>query len=353
MKIFFALFLILVASCKPEVQTQTSGLKLLGYTTLPFDSKLDELPLGGFSGMISLDTKTYMAIIDDRSELGPARMVKLNIDFENNELKVKPVSTVILKENNQPYKLNTIDPEAIVLLGNDYAITSEGSYRGDLRSPPFINVYNQNGVFQRSIEFNRDRYIPESTGEMTKGIRPNLGFESLSLSPSGQYLFTVNEAALRQDSSEDYYDQNLVRLSKIDLKTNKTEEFAIKLDNIFNDKDNGQNGISDILAISNEEVLFLERAWISSIKKQVVKIFKVKLDSKALVTNIEKLTAETATLEKTLVLDFSELDQKPDNLEILCFGPMINENQTLIVASDNNFSKHQKNQFYLFEILSL
>ena len=70
-------------------------------------------------------------------------------------------------------------------------------------------------------------------------------------------------------------------------------------------------------------------------------------------TNIEKLTAETATLEKTLVLDFSELDQKPDNLEILCFGPMINENQTLIVASDNNFSKHQKNQFYLFEILSL
>ena len=303
--------------------------------------------------MIALNDKSYMAIIDDRSELASARMVKLDIEFKNNNLDVKPISTIILKENNQPYKLNTIDAEAIALIGNDYAISSEGSYRGDLRSPPFIKLYNQNGDYQKSIEFNKDRYIPESKGPMTKGIRPNLGFESLSLSPSGQYLFTVNEAALRQDANDDYYDENLVRLSRIDIKTNIAQEFAIKLDNVFHEKVNGQNGISDILAISNEEILILERAWISSIKKQVVVIYKVQLDDNALVTNIDKLSSQTQTLKKIKIFDFKDSEHKPDNLEILCFGPMINEHQTLIVASDNNFSKHQKNQFYLFEILSL
>ncbi len=353
MKIFFALFLILVASCKPEVHTQTSGLKLLGYSTISSETVLDKIPFGGLSGMIAINDKTYMAVSDDRSEYAPARMVKLEIDFKDSKLIVNPLENIILKENNESYKLNTIDAEAITKIGDHYAIASEGSYRDNLRSSPFIKIYDQSGVYQKSIPFNENRYVPEATGEMTKGIRSNLGFESLSTSPSGKFVFTVNEAALRQDAGEDYLEHNIVRLSKVDLQSNTAEEYAIKLENVFHDSDNGKNGISDILTLSDEEVLILERAWISSIKKQVVRIYKIKLEAKALVTNIEKLSAETVTLEKTLILDFSELEHKPDNLEILCFGPMINGHQTLIVASDNNFSKHQKNQFYLFEILSL
>lgn len=353
MKLFFVLVLVLISACKPEVQTQTSGLKLLGHTTISSETTLDKIPFGGLSGMVAINDKTYMAVSDDRSEYAPARMVKLEIDYKDSRLIVNPLENIILKENNESYKLDTIDAEAITKIGDLFAIASEGSYRDNLRSAPFIKTYNQNGIYQKTIQFNENRYVPQTSGVMTKGIRSNLGFESLSISPSGKYLFTVNEAALRQDAPEDYQKQNIVRLSKINLQTNLIEEYAIQLENVFHDADNGNNGISDILTLSDEEVLILERAWISSIKEQVVRIYKVKLDAKALVTNIEKLSAETVTLEKKLVLDFSELEHKPDNLEVLCFGPMINGHQTLIVASDNNFSKHQKNQFYLFEILSL
>mgnify|MGYP003670553542 FL=1 len=295
-----------------------------------------------------------MAIIDDRSEYAPARMVKFKITLEAKSLKAEPIKTITLTKNSKPFALNEIDPEAIVSYGNQFIIASEGSYRANGRFKPFISSFGADGAFVSDYQFNSDRYIPEDQGEMTKGFRSNLGFESLSFSPDQKFLFSVNEAALRQDADEDYHAQNIVRLMVMAMGSQGFQkEYAIKLDHVTESEHTGENGISDILAISDTEVLILERSWISEVKKQVVKLYKVELEEAARVETLATLKGHKKFLSKKLILDFSKLGIRIDNLEALAFGPMINGNPSLLVASDNNFSKHQITQFLLFEILDL
>tara|TARA_R110002049_G_scaffold80045_2_gene203631 strand:+ start:578 stop:1651 length:1074 start_codon:yes stop_codon:yes gene_type:complete len=352
-----SLLIILVASCKPQVSTEKTKLNFLAYTTVP-STDIQKAPFGGISGLVRVENNQYMAISDDRSEYAPARMIKLEINYADLKLTVKPLSNIFLRDNGELYKPNKIDTEAIAIKDDSFIISSEGSYRKNSRTSPFIKIFSKTGNVKDVIEFNEERYIPQKSGDMTRGVRPNLGFESLSISPSKKFLFSVTEAALRQDAPDNYYDQNIVRLMRFDLENkNKVTEYAIKLDNVFHTEDgveyNGSNGISDILALSDREILFLERAWISKIKSQVVKIYKVKISQNATVTDIPQLPKDVRVLKKKLIYDFEISEKKPDNLEVLCFGPEINGKKTLIVASDNNFSEKQKNQFYLFEILSL
>lgn len=354
----FLLLILALSACHQETETRPEGLKLLGYTSLPSTLTVGSAPFGGLSGMIQLDSKSneYLAISDDRSELAPARLVKLKIVFDENKLKAEPLGNITLTRDGAPFKFNEIDSEAITRLGDDLIITSEGSYRGDTRFAPFIRRFSLDGAQKSDIHFDENRYIPEATGEMTKGVRSNLGFESASMSPSAKTLFVVSEAALRQDAPDDYHVQNLVRLMAIDpIGKKPTREYAIKLELVQLQNTSGvltgNNGISDILAISDDEVLIMERAWISAAKKQVVRLYRVKLDEKAEVSGINKLDSKTIHLKKELIFDMDNTAHKPDNLEILCLGPKVNGKDTLIIASDNNFSKFQINQFYLFEIL--
>lgn len=352
---YLALVLFLVA-CKPVSEQATSDLKLLAQANLPSTLTVGEAPFGGLSGMVNLGNNEYLAISDDRSEYAPARMVKLSIEVDGEELKVKPLENITLTHDGVPFKLNELDPEAITLHDKTLIIASEGSYRKELRSPPFIRQFGFDGAQMRDLAFDEDRYVPEAEGQMTKGVRSNLGFESVSFSPSGKTLFAVTEAALRQDAPYEYHAQNIVRLMVMDAEAKKsTKEYAIKLDHIQIDAAGGvltgENGISDIIALSETEVMIMERAWVSAAKRQIVRLYSVKLDESAEVSGINQLQADTVVLTKNLVLDLDDLGIALDNLEILCYGPKIDGKDTLIIASDNNFSKYQKNQFLLFQIL--
>lgn len=353
---YFAFALLLLA-CKPEVGDATAKLKLLAQVNLPSTITVGDAPLGGLSGMVNIGGNEYLAISDDRSELAPARMVKLRIEFnKGKELSVTALENITLSRHGTPFKFNEIDPEAIALHEKTLIVASEGSYRKGLRSPPFIRQFSFDGSQVADINFDEDRYVPEAEGPITKGVRANLGFESISFSPSGKTLFAVTEAALRQDAPYDYHAHNIVRLMAIDLVgRNSTKEYAIKLDHIQVDGAGGiltgENGISDIMALTETEILIMERAWINSIKRQIVRLYSVKLDEKAEVSGINQLAADTPVLEKSLVLDLEDLGVQLDNLEILCRGPKVDGKETLIVASDNNFSRSQTNQFFLFQIL--
>ncbi|MNL63674.1 hypothetical protein D3C87_1878290 [compost metagenome] len=51
---------------------------------------------------------------------------------------------------------------------------------------------------------------------------------------------------------------------------------------------------------------------------------------------------------KTLLVDFSRLGlTSVDNIEAVALGPVIDGEQTLLFASDNNFDERQTNQFVL------
>ncbi len=351
---FKFLALIFLLGCQNQVEETKQGLSFIASYEIDSSTQFENAPLGGISGLTALSNDEYMAIIDDRSEYAPARMVKFKITFEDQKLLALPLKTITLTKDGKPYALNEIDSEAIVSFGDQFIIASEGSYRGNSRFKPFISSFNQVGEFVLDYKFNHSRYIPEDQGDMTKGFRSNLGFESLSLSPSGKTLFSVSEAALRQDADEDYHAQNIVRLMTMEIGAEGFhKEYAIKLDHVQEAGHTGENGISDILALSDTEVLILERSWTSKLKKQDVKIYKVILNDDARVESTDSLKAHTKVLTKKLIFDFAKLNLKIDNLEALTFGPLINGKKSLIVASDNNFSKHQVTQFLLFEILDL
>ena len=58
--------------------------------------------------------------------------------------------------------------------------------------PPSINVYSRHGDFVHRIPL-PDKFVPEPTGKATRGARGNAGFESLTLTPDGERLFTAAE----------------------------------------------------------------------------------------------------------------------------------------------------------------
>ena len=48
--------------------------------------------------------------------------------------------------------------------------------------------------------------MPNATGPITRGVRGNSSFESLTLTPDGQTLFTATETALAQDGNTADFD---------------------------------------------------------------------------------------------------------------------------------------------------
>src|SRR5690606_9691719 len=238
-------------------------------TSIPYETTLDQAPVGGLSGMIKLQDEAYLAISDDRSELAPARMIKLKISFKNGELKVLPLSNVTLKKDSIPFAFNEIDTEAIARLGQDVLIASEGSYRKGQRHAPFIRRFDLEGNQLSEIPLD-SKFIPQASGEITRGVRSNKGFESLATTADGKLIFAATETALIQDAKDDLQRHNLVRILRIEADSFKTQEFAIKLDHIQVDGAGGvltgDNGLSDILVLNENELLLLERAWVKKIK---------------------------------------------------------------------------------------
>ncbi len=293
--------------------------------------------------MIPLGNDEYLAISDDRSERGPARMVRLRITYENQKLQVEPLENIFLTVNGKTFAKNEVDGEAIAKLGEHVIIASEGSYHMGLRIAPFVRLFTRDGKQIKDIDLDRSVYIPEEHGSITKGVRSNLAFEAVATSPAQTKLFIATEAALYQDAPSNYAAQNIVRIQERDLKSDKLLEHRIQLDHIEVDAAGGRlsadNGLSDMLALSDHELLLLERAWLSAVKKQFIRIYYLDLAQKP--------------LNKRLVLDMETLKTPLDNMEIICPGPVVAGRQTLIIASDNNFSRSQSNLFYLFALENL
>ncbi len=56
-------------------------------------------------------------------------------------------------------------------------------------------------------------------------------------------------------------------------------------------------------------------------------------------------------VHKKILIDFSEYDIPIDNLEGMSFGKELSDGRrSLLFVSDNNFSKSQETQFWLFSV---
>jgi len=208
-----------------------------------------------------------------------------------------------------------------------------------VETQPLIERYTSTGTYLGAVP-TPARFALQPPG--------NMGVESLSISPSGTYLFFANEGALTTDGPIATKSSGTrIRILRRNLATDKDEEHAY-LTEPCGDGDGGTLGVSDVTAISDNTVLVLERGFQSGYGN-TVRIYEADVSSSPDVSTIGALDTSAPTLTKKLILDLATLptdgvpvgETQPnpilDNYEGLALGPLLPDGRRIVfVISDDN-----------------
>lgn len=358
---------ILVASIAAAFAQQSAlalQLQLLDTTSIASGTQVLGTTLGGLSGIdYRASDNTYFAISDDRSQANPARFYNLSLDYNDAGFVGLGYTfntvTTMLRPDTTAFPALSVDPEAIrynAATGNLHW-TSEGDANASIN--PHVRTMTTSGAYVG------DFAVPahyNSTGVAgVTGIRQNLAFESLALSPDGTRLFTGTENALKQDGPA--ADVSLGSPSRIILwNTAGTllSEFVYLTDPVEVAPTPGQfatNGLVEFLAIDNDTLLAVERSFSVGApgRGNNIDLYLVELagatDVKAF-NDLDNAGAYTA-VSKTFIADLgADFGLDPDNIEGITWGhDLANGNRTLVLVSDDNFSATQETQFVILEVV--
>lgn len=337
----------------PEPRTVAS-VDFLGMTAFPTGFSVAGTEMGGLSGLAwDVRRGQYYALSDDPSSIDPARYYTLTIDVADGSLDAGDVAftsvTTLLDDNGQPFPTNGIDPEGIALArqGQLY-VASEGFPTADPAIDPFVRRFNLPGRPTASLEI-PDAFLPAPG----RGVRPNLGFESLATTPDGRTLVTATEAALVQDGpAADVGQASLARILEFQLAPRRPDaQYVYVVDPVAEAPEPADafrvNGLVELLPLDDAGTfLALERSF-SVGQGNTVRLHEISTRQATDVSHLDSLAgADFEPVDKRLLLDFADVGIEPDNLEALAFGPRLPDGRLpLIVASDNNFAGNQTTQF--------
>lgn len=350
-------------SAAPAFEERTVvSLDFLGEVTFPTGFTFAGTEVGGLSGITFDATRgVYYSLSDDPSSIDPARFYTLTIDVVDASLDPEDIAfvgaTTVLDEGGEAFAPGALDPEGFALAhSGQLFVSSEGFALASPPVDPFIRRYNLNGR-QTAIVPVDDKFLPDGSG--TFGVRQNLAFESLTVTPNERHLVTATEGALAQDGPPaDIGQESLARVVQYRLAGRRPmAEFVYVVDPVAEVPDPPGafrvNGLVDLLPIDDAGTfLAMERSF-SVGKGNTVTLYEARTQEATDVAGIDDLFNEgTGTtvpfepVEKRLLLDFASLGLVPDNLEGLAFGPDLPDGRKLlIVVSDNNFSPAQVTQF--------
>jgi len=339
-------------------------ITFIGQSVLPTTLTFQNTPVGGLSDL-TYDSTTglYYAISDDRSQHSPARFYTMAVDLSQGTLTlggVTPVTlTTLLGENDKPFPPFSLDPESIALTRNrTILIASEGNTHQDI--PPFVREFALTGHSIRSLLI-PEKFRPHP--QKQRGIRNNLAFESLTLTPDQQHLFVATENALLQDGPTATPTQrSCSRILQYDFRSGQPQaEYLYLTEPVTVSKSphsDGVNGLVELVALDNRgHFLSLERSF-SLPAGVTIKLFFVSLADATDISQIDSLTNldrnvrdRIQPVRKTLLLDFKTLNIHLDNIEGLTLGPDLPDgSRSLIAISDNNFSPLQSTQILAFSL---
>jgi len=333
------------------------SIEFIGQATFPTDWHFDGTQVGGLSGITYDDNNdVYYVLSDDRSD---SRFYTATINLANGTLQNGDVTytdvTTLLDDNGDPVEDGTIDPEGIALTDRDTLfIASEGDANQVI--DPFVNEFTIGGEQFKELPIDL-KYVP-NPNQFT-GIRNNLAFESATVTPDNESVFTAVENALYQDGTAATLDEgSQSRIRQWDADTGEVmSEYIYNVDKIPDAPVPADafatNGLVELLALDNAGTLLsLERAFSEGVGNSV-KLFELTTDLAEDVNDIYSLTAqpEEKIAEKDLVLDLDELGIPLDNLEGMTWGPdLADGRKSLIMVSDNNFSDSQFTQYLAFAV---
>ncbi|VEP13134.1 conserved hypothetical protein [Hyella patelloides LEGE 07179] len=345
-------------------QTVTD-LDFLGEVTFDTGSTFADTEVGGISGLTyDAANEVYYALSDDRSNINDARFYTVGIDLsdgslDEGDLEFQDVTT-LLNSGGRAFASSSLDPEGIALINRGTLfISSEGD--ADNLVDPFIGEFSLGGQIFDELAL-PDKFLP--TADRSSGIQNNQAFESLTITPDQKYLFTATENPLYQDGEVSSLESGSpVRILQYDLETGETVgEFLYETEAIpvppEPEDDFADNGLVELLAIDNTGTLLaLERSFAAGVGNNI-RLYEINLQGATNISSVDgllneegELTDVDETVDKRLLLDFSDLGITLDNSEAVSFGATLPDGrQSLIVTSDNNFNDAQKTQFLAFAI---
>ncbi|MGB6297420.1 MAG: esterase-like activity of phytase family protein [Rivularia sp. (in: cyanobacteria)] len=339
---------------------KVTGIDFIGEAILPTGTDFENTELGGLSG-ITYDSvnQFYYAISDDRSQKSAARFYTFKINLNEDSFQkdnIEPVAVKTLKDKNgKTFAAGTIDPEGIALNNSSIFVSSEGD--ADKGINPFIKEFSLLSGQEISSFTIPEKFLPSQ--DKKRGIRNNLAFESLTITPDKKYLFTATENALIQDGEKAKPSQiSLCRILQYNLRTKKLEkEFLYPTKTVkpfFKLTGRYSSGLTDLIALDSEgSFLSIERTFTGF--GFVNSLFKVSLSKAEDIKNIDSLKQiDSQTIKaakKELLLNLGTLEVALDNTEGLTIGATLPNGQpSLILVSDNNFNNLQRTQFLAFQL---
>ncbi len=346
---------------RPTVATSPSfgkvELEFLGEATLPTGLLFEGTEVGGLSALVhDSDLGIYLALSDDRGSLAPPRYYTLELALEDGALSqgdvtIRQVVTLFDDLTGQPFLSGELDPEGLALTKQGTLfLASEGDV--SLGIDPFVNRFGVAGQEVAALEMPAKFLV----GNMT-GIRNNLAFESLTLSPQDTQLFTATENALFQDGpAASLSSGSPCRILSFDPATGFAgAEYVYITDPVAAPTvpkgDFSTNGLVELLSLETDRFLAMERSFSVGVGN-AIRIYDVDTKAADDVSAIEALEAvidSIVPVTKSLVLDLDALGLLLDNVEGMTFGPVLPDGRrTLVLVSDNNFSSTQFTQFLAF-----
>ncbi|WP_193196551.1 esterase-like activity of phytase family protein [Nostoc sp. MG11] len=340
---------------------EISDIELIGETSFTKGLTFQKTEVGGLSG-ITYDTKNelYYAISDDRGQKANVRLYTLKIDLSKGSLKnggVVPVGvTTLLNENNQTFSPGKTDTEGIALTNKATVFISSEGDAGKLINPFIKEFLLSSGKEIITLPIPK-KFLPDQISQ--QGIRNNLAFESLTITPDKKHLFTATENALIQDGlAAKPKIGTSCRILQYNLLTNQPEkEFLYQTEPVtpfLNITGKFASGLPDLLALDNQgHFLSLERSFTGL--GFAIFLFQVSLEGADDIHNIDSLLAVESKnikpVQKKLLLDLRTLDVLLDNIEGLTLGSKLPDGQqALILVSDNNFNPLQRTQILAFKL---
>lgn len=363
-KIFLSLMLLTAS-----IQVRALTLKYVGETSIETGTTFNKTTIGGLSGMM-WNANSLVAVSDDKGRDGEPRLYEIDLKIEKSGPTLKPKTVhFVTGLPNGLEKKGGLDLEGLILLpGGDILISSEGNNNAKPREMPRIFRTTIEGKWKLDLPIS-EKYLPETTGQQKKGIQNNGAFEGLTSYGDGKFVYTSTELPLVQDvvSGEERKGE-WIRILKYEDKGAQQSykpvaEYAYRMD-ALSDGPQGMEvmrGVSEILAISDNKLLVLERGARLSSKKLIsnaLTFYLVDLSKGSDVSSLTSLRDGKFTgVSKTKVLDFEtdlakECGEKClENFEALSWGPKLADGRrSLLVLSDNNFSKKQTTRFLVFAV---
>ena len=342
---FFTIFFFL-SSCLSLQRPYKISLEFKGEQIFEKGKTFKNLKVGGLSELFfDQSSGFFFALSDDKKNHRFYRLVLSKKPFYS----LKIVDQVFLKSQGQKRLNRNMDPEALVLYGNDKIfIASEGQQIYKIHEPTQIFTFDRQGVLQESWP------IPEIFWEKGRtkqdplfGQQENKGFESLTLDLQSNLLWTGTEQPLKQDMI--FKETSFVRLSAFDI---QNQNLLIQYPYYLKDK---EGGLVALEILAPKVFLSLERAYKKQDKSGINQVDLFFTDCRR-ANNIHNQSPNLkhlkACAKKQIWNSLEESSVQVDNLEALAFGPALASNKRLLIlASDNNFNEEkQKNQFLFFEL---